>query len=212
MKRTRTIKINDNLKVLLENSGFIILSVTFAIAFLIGSLFVFKNINLQNFITLEFETFFNIRKTGNFGAKFANSLLFVLPSALLSFVCGTSVVGCVLSPIFLMYKAFILGSYAGYIYEVYALEGIIFNALVLIPSAVVSAFALLLSVRESIAFSVALSQLCIKGRKSINIFFDFKSYCYKHLVILCLALFAVILDLGCSSLFIKFFNFWLKEY
>lgn len=207
MKRTRTIKLNVNLKVLLDNSGFIALVVSFIIAFLIGCIFAFKYNNLSNYIATEFETFYNIRKAGDFTTKLINSVLYVLPCSLLSFVCGTSVVGCGLSPLFLVYKAFIFGSYTGYIYEIYQLEGIIFNALIFIPSALVATFALLLSVRESIGFSVSLAQVCIKGKKSTNIYFDFKSYCYRHLVILCLLLLAVILDLGCSALFIKFFKF-----
>ena len=207
MKRTRTIKLNENLKVLFENSGFIILIITFIVSFLLGCIFVFKNYNLQEFIGSEFITFFNIRKSGTFGTMLLNSILFIFPCALLSFVCGTSLVGCVLSPIFFMYKSFIFGSYAGYIYENYQLEGIIFNALIFIPSAVVSIFALLLSVRESVGFSVIFARLCIKGKKSVNIIFDFKSYCYKHIVILCIVFLAIILDLGCSALFIKFFNF-----
>lgn len=207
MKRTKTIKLGVNVKILLENSGFITLAITFIVAFLLGCVFVFKNSNVQDFISSEFKTFFDIRNMGSFGTKFINSTLLVLPCALLSFVCGMSVVGFAISPILLVYKAFIFGSYTGYIYEIYELEGIIFNALILIPSAVVSIFALILSVRESVNFSVNLSRFCVMGKKSNNLFFDFKSYCYKHLVILFLVIFAIILDLGCSALFIKFFKF-----
>lgn len=207
MKRTRIIKLSGDFRILFENTGFITLAVTFIIAFLIGCVFVFKNPNLQDFVSLEFKTFYEIRSMGSFGTKFLNSALFIIPSALLSFVCGTSVVGCVLSPTFLIYKSFIFGSYTGYIYEIYELEGIIFNALIFIPSAVVSIFALILSVRESVSFSVILARLCIMGKKGSSLFFDFKNYCYKHLVILFLSIFAIILDLGCSALFIKFFKF-----
>lgn len=207
MKRTRTIKLGVNVKILLENSGFITLVITFIVAFLLGCVFVFKNPDFKEFISSEFNTFYNIRNIGSFGTKLINSTLFVLPCTLLSFVCGMSVAGCAISPIFLIYKAFIFGSYTGYIYEIYELEGIIFNALIFIPSAVVSIFALILSVRESVSFSVILSRLCIMGKKSNNLFFDFKGYCYKHLVILFLVVFAILLDLGCSALFIKFFKF-----
>ncbi len=207
MKRTRTIRLSENVKILLENSGFIALIITFVVSFLIGSIYVFKNDSFRSFISSEFEAFYNIRRTGPFVTSLINSILFILPFTLFSFVCGTSVVGCVLAPIFLAYKAFILGSFSGYIYEIHQLEGIIFNALIFIPSAVVSIFALLLSVRESVGFSVVLAQLCLKGKKTTNLFLDFKSYCYKHLVILFLVLSAVLLDLGCSALFIKFFNF-----
>lgn len=207
MKRTRTIKISANFKTIIENSGFITLVITFIVAFLIGCIFVFKNDNVEEFISSEFKTFYDIRKMGKFGTKFTNSALFILPCSLLSFVCGTSVVGCALSPIFLVYKSFIFGAYTGYIYEVYELEGIIFNALIFIPSAVVSIFALVLSVRESVNFSVILARLCIVGKKGNNLSLDFKNYCYKHLVILFLVIFAIILDLGCSALFIKFFKF-----
>ena len=89
----------------------------------------------------------------------------------------------------------------------YELEGIVFNALIFMPSAITSVFALILSVKESVAFSAILAKMCIKGKKNISLFTDFKGYCYKHLVILCILIVAVILDLGCSTLFIKFFKF-----
>ena len=161
MKRTRTIRISENFRIFFENSGFITLTITFIVCFLIGNIFVFKNLAFEDFISAEFERFYSIRALGNFGTTLINSFLFILPCSLLSFVCGTSIVGCALSPIFLVYKAFILGSYTGYLYEIHQLEGIVFNALILIPSAVISIFALILSVRESVGFSVNLARLCI---------------------------------------------------
>ena len=84
MKRTRTIKISANFKTIIDNSGFITFAITFIVAFLIGCIFVFKNNNLEEFISSEFKTFYDIRKMGKFGTKFTNSALFILPCALLS--------------------------------------------------------------------------------------------------------------------------------
>lgn len=207
MKRTRTIKLNSSFKFLLKNSGYLILFSLFIISFFFGCIFVFKNNSLLNFIKVEMEKFVFIRKEGNFGSLLFNSLLFILPFPLITFVCGTSIVGCILSPLFLVYKGFLYGTYLGYIYGTYQLIGIVFNALVFLPFSIVSIIALILSVRESMGFSVVLAGICIKSKKNTNIFIDFENYCYRHLVILGLVVLSVILDLGCSALFIKFFNF-----
>ena len=207
MQRTRTIKLNSSFKFILKNSGYLLLILLFLISFLIGCIFVFKNNSLLDYIKSEMETFITIRKEGNFGSLLFNSILFILPFPLISFVCGTSIVGCVLSPLFLIYKGFIYGAYLGYIYGTYQLIGIVFNALVFLPFSIISIMSLVLSVRESIGFSVVLAGICIKGKKNTNIFIDFENYCYRHLVILGLVVVSIILDLGCSALFIKFFNF-----
>ena len=207
MQRTRTIKLNKSFKFIFNNTGFLLLILLFIISFLLGCVLVFKNNSLLNYIKTEMETFIQIRKDGNFGILLFNSILFILPFPLISFVCGTSVVGCVLSPLFLIYKGFTYGAYLGYIYGSYQLIGIVFNALVFLPFSIVSTLALILSVRESIGFSVVLASICIKGKKNTNLFIDFKNYCYRHLVILGLVILSIILDLGCSALFIKFFSF-----
>lgn len=207
MQRTRIIKINSKFKVLTEHSGFLSLILLFIIFFSLGCVFIFKNNYVLEFIKNEVIYFLSTRKGGKFTAIFLNSILFIIPCTLTSFVCGTSIVGCVLSPLFLIYKSFVLGAYAGYLYATYQLEGIVFNALVFIPSALVSVFALILSIRESVSFSVILADMCIKGQKNINMITNFKYYCYKHLIILGLLLLSVLLDIGCSALFIKFFNF-----
>jgi hypothetical protein len=123
------------------------------------------------------------------------------------FISGTSVVGTVLSPCVLLWQGFYFGVLATHLYAVYALKGIAFNAILLIPSNAVFALVLIFSSQEAIRFALLLTKNFTPQGVSVSIFENFKIYCKKFSYFLLLTLFSALADGILSTYFIKFFNF-----
>ena len=205
MQRKNTLTVNLN--AIKPHLQFIILAIFFIIGIVIGSLFVGRFESLVAFFEDKVVSFYEIRKSFNFLTVFSNSLLNAMPYYLVVFLCGTSIIGCAVTPIVLILKGFFFGAFSGYMYFTYRLDGIMFNALLLIPTGVVCAFGLLLLAKESFSFSYLLSSICIKSGKTANIYSNFKTYCIKGLICSIFAVIAVFIDIGLSALFTGFFDF-----
>ncbi len=206
MRRTKSI-FSLNLSTISPYLPFIIFSTVFALGVLIGNIAVGRFDVLITYSSETITDFILARNEFNFYTAFKSSAFAVFPMYVIIFLCGTSVVGCVASPIALLYKGFGYGCLSGYLYFTYKLEGIMFNALLLIPSTLTTAFGLVLLAKESFAFSYLLSGICIKSNRPVNVYSNFKMYCTRSLVTVIAALVAVVFDLGMSALFINFFNF-----
>lgn len=208
MYRTKAVRLNKpDFRILRNNSSFLVLTLLFVIGLIAGAVSLGRSDLLFHRIETDVSAFLTIRTDGNFWQIFLDSAIAVLPYPLLCFVCGTSVVGCALSPMILVYKGFFYGASTGYLYSVYALRGVAFNALIILPGALIAGFALILSAREALGFSALLARMCIKGSKTTNLYHDFKNYCGRHLILLVPFAVSVILDAGMSMIFMKFFNF-----
>ena len=186
---------------------FLIFSAIFLVGVILGCLLVGRLDSVLGDATDKFNSFFDIRHNEGFLSIFKNSALSVLPYYIFIFLCGTSVIGCVITPLILLVYGFSYGGFAGYLYFTYKLDGIMFNVLVLIPSVLICVVGMLLLTREAFSFSKLLSGICIKSNKPINIYSNFKHYSVKSLIFLIFAVVSVFFDIGMSLLFIDFFEF-----
>lgn len=186
---------------------FIIFSMIFVIGVFLGCFSVGRFEQILNDVTEEFSAFVELRRAAGFFQILKNSFMMVVPYYVMIFLCGTSVIGCVISPVVLAVKGFSYGCFAGYLYFTYRLDGIMFNALILIPSVLVAVIGLLVLTREAFSFAYLLSGICIKSNKPVNIYTNFKLYCVKSLIYIIFAIVAVLFDIGMSALFISFFEF-----
>lgn len=188
-----------------QNNSLIFTVFCFLLGLLIGVLiFKFKSAE-KGYYSSEFKNLYS-ELSGGFLSILINSLLRQLPFAAAMFLSGTCMVGAVMVPTVVAIRGISLGLSMGYLYATYSLTGIVFNLLILIPSAVISALALILSARESLGFSLSLARLAMPGAKKPEIEQDFKLYCLRQLFVLLIFTVAALIQTFMAISFISFFE------
>ena len=206
MRRTNNY-FSFNLQNITPYLPFLIMSAIYIVGILCGCITVGKFEFLSNFATEKFNEYFSIREELNFYSIFLNSLTTTFPLYIVMFLCGTSAVGFIASPIIVILNGFTYGCVSGHLCATYKLEGIMFNALVYLPFMLISAFGIIILSCESFSFSRLIAGICIKANKPVNIYHNFKTYCIRGLISLSFALISVLTDSALSTLFISFFDF-----
>ena len=183
----------------------------FAFVLVIGILFGCVVVNKYEVLTQSCNDFLKeyceIRTNEYTFAKVYSSLLLWLPTYFVMFLLGVSAIGCVTSICILGYMGFCYGCISGYLYSTFGLVGIVYSALVLVPSALLFLFGLIILSRESFRFSYLICNACIKNNKPQNLYSVFRQYCYKSCGLLLCPLVSVIFDIGISSIFLNYFSF-----
>ena len=179
----------------------------FIIGICVGSILVGKVQYLFEYSSSNIVDFFNIRQNGNVFSIIYNSFLMSFPIYVATFLLGTSFIGCVTAPIIVLLVGFKFGLLTGNLYMSYKLEGIMFNALVLMPIVLSFIFGLFILSKEAFSFSFDLAKTCIKNNKPVNIYSKFRLYCLKSVSTLVCVLVSIIFDVGLSTLFISYFTF-----
>ena len=148
------------------------------------------------------ERFIALRSGESFVSVALSSFMGSALVLLLLFAAGTSMLGVVLVPLLTAVRGMFFGGVSALLYSQYAVKGIAFNAVLIIPSAFVFVIALLLAARESMRFSVLIAKISLPGSPSVNLAFDFKNYCGRYLFIALIALASALTDavLSCSFL------------
>ena len=190
-----------------SNSTFLIFALFIALGLFTG-VFCYTNISALKMQGANlFLKHYEIHIQKSFFQIMGQTLVNVLPIALVAFVVGTSAVGCVLIPILPFVSGFTYGIVSGSLYSTREIMGIVYNILIFLPPSLVAYFGLLLCCRESFIFSKLLAVMCVKGGKCFNLYLDFKNYCIRYIVILLIFVFYALVDASLTSLFIKFFDF-----
>jgi len=205
MRRNKTFTVD--LKALKPHLPIIICFSVFIVGIILGSVLVGSFEPIKELFSNKLEQHIDIRLSKNITKILLDSLKDVFPLYVLVFLLGTSVVGCALSPSILLWHGFSYGSISGILYSTYALEGVMCNAIIYIPSVLFCAFGLAVLVRNAVSFSYLLSGICIKANKPINIYSNFKVYCLQGVITLLFAVSSVVFDIVMSVLFINYFNF-----
>ena len=148
------------------------------------------------------ERFIALRSGESFVSVALSSFMGSALVLLLLFAAGTSMLGVVLVPLLTAVRGMFFGGVSALLYSQYAVKGIAFNAVLIIPSAFVFVIALLLAARESMRFSVLIAKISLPGSPSVNLAFDFKNYCGRYLFIALIVLASALVDavLSCSFL------------
>lgn len=148
------------------------------------------------------ERFIALRSGESFVSVALSSFMGSALVLLLLFAAGTSMLGVVLVPLLTAVRGMFFGGVSALLYSQYAVKGIAFNAVLIIPSAFVFVIALLLAARESMRFSVLIAKISLPRSPSINLAFDFKNYCGRYLFIALIVLASALVDavLSCSFL------------
>lgn len=143
----------------------------------------------------------------SFISSFASSALTFVISLLICFVFGASMMGVAVIPVFIGIIGFWYGSIASFLYSVYALKGVAFNALILLPCLLIFFVTMVFSASEGVAFSLILAKSTLPKSRPMNLYIDFKNYCARYSVFLLFIILAAFLDAVLSHTFIGFFKF-----
>ena len=209
MKKISSKKSNNKtsiLEAINQNNSLIFIVFCFLLGFLAGVL-IFKTKNtVDGYYSNEFKNLYTELNDGFLSATF-HSFISELPFAAAIFLSGTCMVGAVLVPSVTAVRGASLGMIMAYVYFTYNLKGIVFNLLIIMPSAVIAAIAIILSSREALGFSLSLARLAFPDTKKPHIEQDFKLYCIRQLFVLLFFLTSALIKGLMASSFISFFNF-----
>ena len=208
--KNEKIKIKDNKTSILEainqNNSLIFIVFCFWLGFLAGVL-IFKAQNTtQGYYSKEFTKIYNELNSGFFSASIY-SFLDQLPYAAAIFLSGTCMVGAVLVPSIVAVRGASYGMIMAYLYFAFSLKGIVFNLLVIVPSALIVTVGMVLSSREALGFSLSLARLAFPTTKRPHIEQDFKLYCMRQLFVLIFFITSAVTEGLMASSFISFFAF-----
>ena len=209
MRGSRVLSLNGVKAVnfLKENGSLIFLTLIFVLGVLSGALFFEKQIAVADYAKNQFTNFLALRQEGTFFSIFFASLINLLIYFGAVFISGTSVVGNIVSPFVLLWFGFNFGTLSTHLYGGYALKGIAFSAIILIPASAIFALILVFCSREAMRFSLLLTKLFTPQGVSVSVFENFKCYCIKFLYYLVFVFLSATVDSLLSTFFIKFFDF-----
>ncbi|MBR2875672.1 MAG: stage II sporulation protein M [Clostridia bacterium] len=155
---------------------------------------IFKNIIIEKNNTSFFECFIN-----------TTSLFLFIPIAVFSLgLCATGVPIIILIPAI---GGIISGLYVGYLYATYAMQGLGYAALIIIPAAAIIIGTLLKCCVESIFMSLEIIVSITSKAKNNSNRNELKEYCLKFLVFLIPFVLAGLINTTCFKLFGSLFSF-----
>ena len=207
--KNKSSKLKENKTSILEavnqNNSLIFIAFCFLLGVLAGVL-IFKTKNtVDGYYSKEFIKLYK-ELNGGFLSSTLHSFVRQLPFAAAIFLSGTCMVGAILVPSVAAARGIVYGMIMAYIYFEFSLMGIVFNLLILIPSAVIAAIAIILSSREALGFSLSLARLAFPDTRKPHIEQDFKLYCMRQLFVMIFFLTSALTEgLLCAS-FISFFS------
>ncbi len=209
MRRSTIVNLNTRkfVKILKQDYLTVIFAVIFLIGIIVGVIAVGRNSVAGTVAQQQFSAYVESRKDAGVFRIFISAFFDVLPLGLITFLCGTSLVGIALCPLAVCYKGFSYGIISGYLYKIFLLKGIAFNALVLIPTTLVSSIALIICGKLAFNFSLILARASIPKGQSVNLYNSFQLYCKRFAVSLLLLALSSMIDAIMSVAFLHFFNF-----
>ena len=183
------------------------LCLIFIIGVLTGTLCYVKNQTANHLASEWFVDYISFRGSNTFFSVAVNSALSNLLIGLCVFACGCSMIGVALVPSVFGYLGFKYGSITAYIYAIYQLKGIAFNAIILIPPTAIFLVGLFFASRSSVEFSFVILKLSLPKSSPRNLSLEFKAYCGKFLIFLSIIVIVSFVDAALCKWFIKYFNF-----
>ncbi len=188
-----------------KNRLLIFLSLCFLLGLLFGVYSKF-GVRLQNFAEGYIENFINLRQGQSFFKIFFHSFMSAALCILLSFFLGTGVLGFLILPIASAAFGLIYGAVTSYLYSQFALLGVAFHTVILLPPTLLTLIAFILSAVQSVKFSHLLSGLVFYSRAA-DLSVAFKEFCKSFLFYLSLIFVSAIVDGLLSINFLESFVF-----
>lgn len=131
---------------------------------------------------------------------FSSSLLICI-----SFVLGLCAVGSPGHIAITLFKGAGIGLSMGYVYLEYGMKGFFICALFILPWALITSFAIMLTCREGIRYSVMIAAAILPSGSSEKLWGEFNQYCLRHLICFLLVLIAAVIEAFSTIIFAMLF-------
>ncbi|MBE6751145.1 MAG: hypothetical protein E7556_01315 [Ruminococcaceae bacterium] len=166
-----------------------------------------EDTELNNVLKSFFVNYISVKSESTILECFLETsiLIFVIP--VFSFILGLCAVG---GPIIIAIPTvvgIIVGMATGILYSQYALQGLGYSALIIMPSAALVIGTLLKCCSESINMSLEIIYLILGGSKGTTKTNELKEYCLRYLVLCVPFLLSAVLNTVCFKLFGGLFSF-----
>lgn len=208
MKKGRVVDLKNFkiLGILFSNKLSIVLGSVFVLGVIISSV-CFDSIDTLSRLTEGYFEDYIVCRENSFIYIFFNSIKSLMLFLLLIYLCGSSILGFVLSPLLIFLRGFEYGSLISYVYSLHSLKGIAFNAVLIIPPAIISVLTFISAARFSMEFSLLIAKLTLPRANARVLSEDFKNYSARFLLLILFLVLASIVDSGLSKFLIDTFNF-----
>lgn len=185
----------------------LLLCVLFVAGFVSAVVIYSKSNNFSDYILSEFSSFISSRENKKFIYTFLYSFVGYFSLIFTVFLSGTSLFGIILVPFIIFSTGLFYGGFSSVLYSDFALKGVAFNAVFLVPVILVLSACLFFSARESLQFSFRIAKICVQNNACINLSTEFKLFCGKYIVSLLLIILLSLIDSALSVSILKLFNF-----
>lgn len=189
------------------NKIFILLTVMFVAGIAVSAAIYNKNPALAGFSKKLFNDYILLHTNVSFIKKFFSCFVKYVVILFIYFLFGTSMLGVAVVPFLTFWQGIIVGSISAHLYTVYALKGIAFNAIVMVPSSIIFTICTFFAAKESIGFSLLMAKLTLPNSKPASMYTDFRKFCAKFVIIIGVLILNAVVDVVLNMLFLKFFNF-----
>ncbi len=209
LKKCKIIELNKHnfFNSIKENYAFIILSVCLILGIVIGIIFCSESTNIFNAAKYIFKNGFLLYSKSTFLNCFLKVLFVCSVILAVLFAFGSSIFGIVIIPILLNLFGIVYGGIYSYVYGAYSLKGLAFNAIILLPTTVFIIIIIILAAKEAFCLSLSVVNLTVKNTLTNNLFFSFKTFCFKNLIFILLLSLSSLLNNVITSAFLDLFNF-----
>ncbi|MDU7337202.1 MAG: stage II sporulation protein M [Clostridium sp.] len=204
--RFRVFDLHSMLEVVLENPLVTVLAFLLLVGTIFGALFArgADDTILQK-LDLLFVSDVKARAVQSSGSAFVASLSSSFFFVMISFLFGMSLWGVFVLPFIPLFRGFGFGLASGYLYAAYGFQGVLFNAVVVLPGAFLSMVAILLAAKEGMLFSKSTLIQALKHEQSKAL--SLKAYAIQFGSILILSAAAAAIDLITTVCFTGAFTF-----
>ena len=189
------------------NKIFLVLCALFIAGIVVGSAVFTKNNWLSDKAEALFNHYINTHTDTTFLKKLCVCSASYILILFLYFLSGTSMLGVAVTPFITVWQGILFGAVSSYLYKSHGLSGIAFNAIILIPPAVIFTVCCFFAARYAIGFSLMTARLTLPRSKPASLYINFKNYCVKYLIFIGISLICTTIEIILNLLFLKFFNF-----
>ena len=209
MKKSTVVSLNKVkiFDIIYKNRVILILSLLFAVGVILGVITYAKSDMAQSLSKGFFESYITKRTMGSFISVFFSSFAFSLLITIFAFLIGGSIMGVIISPLYICTFGLSYGIVASFLYNTYSIKGIAFCSVIFIPSTIIVLIGLVFAGRHSVNFSLTIAKLTLTNSLARNLYEDFKKYCSNYIVVTVFILLSALVDASFSKLFLKFFEF-----
>lgn len=189
------------------NKFILILCSLFVTGIILGSAVFFKNEFLSDLVKILFDKAILIHTQNKFFKKLFSCFLRYFIVLILYFISGTSMLGIAVIPFLTLWQGVFTGNLIAQFYNLYGLNGIAFNAIIVIPPLSVFIVCCFFAAKHSIDFSLCMAKLTMPKSRPISLYLTFKNFCGKYLIFLGVSFICTLIEIILNLLFLKFFNF-----